>query len=793
MGRREALFPIIRRHRAATAAAVALLAGAALSIAALPRPLFRGPYATVLLSREGRLLCARLPADEQWRFPPGAPVPEKFKRAAVLFEDRRFYRHPGVDPLAVARALRDAVHRRRVTSGASTITMQVIRLARGNPPRTLGEKCWEMFLALGLELLRSKDDILSLYAAHAPFGGNTVGLEAAAHRYFGRSPESLSWAETCGLAVLPNSPALVHPGKNRDRLREKRDRLLARLRDAGFVSETDYQLALAEPLPAAPMPLPRRASHLLDTLIDQRGLAGRRLETTIDGGLQQAVESLAARRAEDLRARGVRNVAALVVDHRDFTVRAYVGNGGERDGADGRDVDIVQRPRSTGSTLKPLLFAAALQSGDVAPTTLLLDVPTLYGGFRPENNDNRYRGAVPAREALAQSLNVPAVRLLRLYGAAKFFAFLKNLGFSSLFRPAEGYGLSLILGGAEATLWDLSAAYANLAALARGDGGAFRARYRSLRVLKTDVVETDRRAEFGPGAAWLTQSALAEVTRPDDEAHWQAFANARRIAWKTGTSQGYKDAWALGSDGRYTVAVWAGNADGEPKAGLTGTLAAAPLLFDLFNRLGPGGWFPRPDDDLEAVPVCRTDGFLPAEDCPTETQWIPADAPFDRQSPYQRRVFLDAAGRRVHGGCESVGRMTAETWFTLPPGPEFYFRQRHPEYRLPPSYRDDCRAAAPEEAPPLALLYPEEGVRVYVPTDLGGRRSRALLEAVHRRSSEVLYWHLDGRYLGATRQFHQRAVDLPAGTHDLTVVDGEGHSVHRRFEVLSPGPGNVGP
>lgn len=791
MGRRDAFRKIAARGRRGLTAAAAALAGfALLSIAALPRPLFREPASTVLLGRDGRLLSAKIAADQQWRFPPLDRVPAKFKTAAIQFEDRRFERHWGVDPFAVARALREAVRRRRVTSGASTLSMQVIRLARGNPPRTLLEKIWETFLALGLELTHSKERILALYAAHAPMGGNIVGLEAASWRYFGRAPESLSWAEAGVLAVLPNSPALIHPGRNRDRLRAKRDRLLNRLHVAGYISASDLPLALAEPLPDAPLPLPAHATRLLDTLIKDRGLAGHRIHSTLDSSVQLAVEDLVARRAENLRARDIQNVAAIVIDHRDFSVRAYVGNGGIDDGREGRSVDIVQSPRSTGSTLKPFLFAAALQAGDIGPTTLLPDLPTQFPGFHPENNDNRYRGAVPAREALAQSLNVPAVRLLKLYGASKFYAFLKKMGFTTLFRPADQYGLSLILGGAEATLWDLSAAYANLASLAGGRGRTFQSTYRSLRILESDRADTDRKMDFGPGAAWLTEAALTEVVRPEDESHWQAFASARRIAWKTGTSQGYKDAWALGSDGSHTVGVWAGNADGEPRAGLTGTLAAAPLLFDLFNRLGAGGWFARPDFDLEETAVCRDDGFLPAAECATEKQWIPADSPFDRQSPHHRLLHLDATGRwRVHDGCEAVSKMTARSWFVLPPGQEFFYRTRHPEYRLPPPYRSDCRDEAPEaeDSSPIDLLYPDEGARVYVPTDLGGQRGRALFEAVHRRAAEVLYWHLDGRFLGTTRQFHQQALDLTAGVHELTLVDREGHRLRRRFEVLSAG------
>lgn len=756
----------------------------------LPRPVLRAPYATVLFADGGELLSARRAADGQWRFPPVPRVPDKYAAALVAFEDRRFYRHPGVDPVGLARVIREAWRSRRFSGGASTITMQVVRLSRGNPPRTVLEKVREILLALRLELHLSKSEILALHAAHAPFGGNVVGLEAGAWRYFGRPPDRLSWAEACTLAVLPNSPGLIHPGRNRDRLQAKRDRLLHRLGSEGKILALDLRLALAEPLPDRPRPWPDLAPHLVATLIHRNGLGGRRIESTVDAALQRDLTEILRERGESLQRRGIHDIAALVVDHHTFRVRAYVGNTAGVDGPrDGDAVDIVQRPRSTGSLLKPFLYAAALQEGLIAPTTLLPDVPTQYSGFRPENIDGRFRGAVPADEALSRSLNVPAVRLLRQYGVPRFYALLKGLGLSSLFRPADLYGLSLILGGAEGTLWDLTAAYANLARLAGGNEGLSVARYRQLSLSGGDSTETSRPAEFGPGAAWLTQTVLVEVARPEDEAHWQQFAHARRIAWKTGTSQGFRDAWAIGSDGRHTVGVWAGNAGGRGVAGLTGGLAAAPIFFDVFNRLGPGGWFPRPEWDLKDMDLCGDNGLRPAAGCAEVKRAVPSDSLFDRQSPHHRLIHLDPSGRwRVHSDCERVDRMVARSWFILPPAQEYYYRRRHPDYRPLPAYRADCRASAPIEADasPLDFLYPEDGARVFIPTDFGGKRGRTLFEAIHRSPGQILDWHLDGTYLGRTKVFHQQALDLAPGPHTVTIVDAAGHRLSRRFEVLGP-------
>ena len=436
----------------------------------LPATLFTAAHSHLLLDRNGRLLSAHIATDGQWRFPELESVPEKFATALIQFEDKRFRTHSGVDSLALARATYDNVRQQRVVSGASTLSMQVIRLSRGNPPRTLREKAVELLRAWRLETVYSKDDILKLYASHAPFGGNVVGLEAAAWRYFARSPAQLSWAESAMLAVLPNNPALVHLGRNRERLLSKRNHLLAQLYQQQILSKLDYELAIAEPLPETPHPLPRLAPHLLDTLATQQP-QGERFHTTVDMDLQQRLNTLTQRTGEQLALEGIQNLAVLVLNNRTFEVMAYVGNRPMQDfGADqGHAIDMIQRPRSTGSTLKPLLFADAIEQGLIVPDSLLADVPVNYSGFTPQNYNRHYHGAVSAREALARSLNIPMVNLLSVRGVEPFLMQLRQIGFSHLNRSARDYGLSLILGGAEASLWDLTTAYANLANRAQQD------------------------------------------------------------------------------------------------------------------------------------------------------------------------------------------------------------------------------------------------------------------------------------------------------------------------------------
>ncbi len=434
----------------------------------LPRPLFDVCYSPVLYDRAGELLGARVAADGQWRFPAAETLNEKFVTAVIEAEDGRFRRHLGVDPIAIARAAVQNIHSRRVVSGGSTITMQTIRLARrsaeGSLRRTLAEKFIEAFMALRLEAGKSKDEILALYAANAPFGANVVGLEAAAWRWFGRSAKELSWAEAATLAVLPNSPALIHPNRNRELLKNKRDSLLRKLNRKGHIDDETFSLSLAEPLPGRLLPLPRLAPHLLDRLVMDAGGDGAfktnaAFVTTVERDIQERLSAIMSRAQERFSANGIMNGACLVINTQTGEPAAYIGNSGALHSP---DVDIITSRRSSGSLLKPFLYAAMLDSGEILPSTLVSDIPTRVGSFSPENITRTYLGVVPADEALARSLNVPAARLLRVYGVDRFARFLRSLGLTTLFRKGEEYGLPLILGGAEVTLKEITDLYAGL-------------------------------------------------------------------------------------------------------------------------------------------------------------------------------------------------------------------------------------------------------------------------------------------------------------------------------------------
>jgi penicillin-binding protein 1C len=743
-------------------------------ICCLPGRMFDVPYATVVTDRHGELLGARIAADGQWRFPPADTVAGKFAVCLIAFEDRCFRYHWGVNPWAMLRAAVQNARAGRVVSGGSTITMQTVRLSR-RKKRTVREKLIEVILATRLEFRCSKDRILSLYASHAPFGGNVAGIEAAAWRYFGHPPEQLSWAEAATLAVLPNAPATVHPARNREQLLEKRNRLLRLLHRRGVIDATDCELALSEPLPAGPHPLPRVAPHLVSYFHQTR--PGQQTVSSIDLSLQLQVEAALERRHAEFIRSDIRNLAAVVIDVRTGQTLAYCGNVNFRTHSSGNQVDILRAPRSTGSILKPFLYCAALQEGEILPHTLLPDIPVNINGFAPQNFNLRFDGAVPASQAVARSLNVPSVALLRQYSVPKFYDFLQKAGLTTLTRPASHYGLSLILGGAEATLLDVVSVYTDMARCLNG------LERRPCSLLAGGGTDGgDLPAVFRPAAVWQTFDALKEVNRPE-EIDWRTIPSMRPVAWKTGTSFGFRDAWAVGVTPRYAVGVWAGNASGEGKAGLVGARTAGPVMFDLFNLLPASPWFEPPPGEFVEAEVCRLSGHLKGRYCDgAETAQLCPAGLRTAACPYHRSVLLSADGRyRLYAHCAGNEATVQRNWFVLPPAWEWFYKSRHPGYKSLPPFRAGCSG---DSEAPMQFIYPQGNTRVSLPVQLDGTRGEITFELAHSHSDATVFWHVDGEYVTLTRDFHKLTVPLAAGAHTVTAVDGEGHTLSVRVEVI---------
>jgi len=756
----------------------------------LPRPLFSDPLSTVVYDRDGQLLGARIARDGQWRFPGLDSIPEKYKCAVLNYEDRYFFLHPGVNPVSMFRALGQNIRAGEITSGGSTITMQVMRMSRKNKPRNLYQKMVESLLALRLEITESKSAILTSYANHAPFGGNVVGLEAAAWRYFGTDPWQLTWAESALLAVLPNAPSLIHPGRNREALLQKRNKLLTDLYTRGEIDKLTLQLALEEPLPLEPIPLPNYSPHLTDRIMLDENT--NTFYSTIDKEIQVRVNELASIRQERLSANKIHNMACIVMEVESGSVLAYYGNSSYSGTIKhGQSVDVIQSKRSTGSILKPILFAGMLDNGDILQTQLIPDVPIRYNGYAPKNYDRGYNGAVPAYKALERSLNIPAVILLRNYGVEPFLSLLRRLRFSTFRYNHEHYGLTLILGGAETTLWELTGIYGSMARVlnhyTESDGNYFTDDY-SMPVLERKTNPEGKAAPMEEGllsasSIYLTFESLLQVNRPEELSLWYLMSSSRKIAWKTGTSYGSRDAWAIGISPEYLVGVWAGNADGEGRPGLSGLSSAAPLMFDVFSVLPETSWFSAPLDDLTYIEVCRQSGYLAGPHC-LEKDTIPAvpKGAGSKVCPYHRLVHLDESGQyRVSSDCYPLSQMHTTSWFILPPLMEWYYKRSDPSYLLLPPMLEGC---SDDRVEMMEIVYPERNSHLVIPRELDGSMGKVIMEVAHRKPALEIYWHIDERYVGTTKKLHQLGVDLIAGKHKLTVVDAEGHSQSVTFEVL---------
>jgi penicillin-binding protein 1C len=753
----------------------------------LPKQLFNEPTSTVIESVEGELLGAQIAEDEQWRFPYTDSIPHKFEQSIITFEDAYFYKHPGFNPISIVKAFWQNIQSGSVKRGGSTLTQQVIRLSRKGKRRTYFEKIIEMILATRLELRYSKSDILALYTSNAPFGGNVVGLDMASWRYFGRNPSELSWAETATLAVLPNAPSLIFPGKNQEQLFKKRNRLLKKLFKNSIIDELTYQLAIEEELPQKPYRLPQITPHLLQRITKKN--KGERTKTSIKIRLQRRVNNIVKTHYNNLQQNQIHNIAVLVLEVKSRKVLAYVGNS-PTDRAHQKDVDIINKPRSTGSILKPFLYAGMLDAGEILPNTLVADVPTQIGSYNPKNFDSEYDGAVPASRALSRSLNVPAVRMLQQFGLDRFHHYLKKLNLKDVKYNANHYGLSLILGGAESNLWDLCKSYASLSSTINHYDDTQGKYYVNEFIEPTFIA--DKTADFGglsrektlfdAGSIYMTYKSLKEVNRPEGNENWEFFDSSKQIAWKTGTSFGFRDAWAIGSTKDYVVGVWVGNADGEGRPGLVGISTAAPILFDVFDVLPRSKWFTKPFDELEKIPVCNKSGYRALEICEQkDSVFVQRAGLKTRPCPNHFWVHLDESEQyQVNSSCYSINKMKHKSWFVLSPLMEFYYQKKNPTYKILPTFKSGCLS---EEKLVMDFIYPKESVKVFLPKGFNEQKNDLVFRLAHSIQDIKVFWYVDAKFIGTTQTFHEMAIQPKTGKHIITVIDELGNELKRNIEI----------
>lgn len=774
----------IKRNPRKSAVVVILLATYYFS---LPRTLFEEPYSTVIESSDGELMAAKIARDGQWRFPAKDSVPEKFKKCIVYFEDEHFYQHFGFNPIAMFKAIKENRAAGKVVRGGSTLTQQVIRLSRKNKKRTYFEKVIEIILATRLEFRHSKEKILELYAAHAPYGGNVVGLEMASWRYFGVQSHQLSWAESATLAVLPNAPSLIYPGKNQIKLLKKRNALLLKLYDEKIIDKLTYDLSVHEPLPKKPYDVPQIAPHLLQRVAKTD--EGKRIKTTIDISLQNRVNQIATQYYNQYKQNEVHNLAVIVIDIQNRNVISYVGNS-PTDKDHDKDVDIISAPRSTGSILKPLLFASMLDEGELLPNTLVADIPTQISGYSPENFNHSFDGAVPAQRALSRSLNIPAVLMLQQHGVNNFYELLQQFKLKNINKHPDHYGLSLILGGAESNLWDLCRTYANLSSTLNyfnASDGKYRtkefAELNYLHGFEQDYgIESFQKTILGAGSIYLAYNAMKEVNRPEGDEAWKFYDSSLELAWKTGTSFGNRDAWAIGTNSRYVVGVWVGNASGEGRPELTGVGSAAPILFDVFNLLPRKKWFQPPLNDLVYADVCTLSGHLAQDECPKTKQLINRKGMKTAICAYHKLVHLDATEQyRVNSSCEDVDRIVTKRWFVLPPVMEWYYKSLHIDYKPLPPFREDCQQT---QQAAMDFIYPKTNSKIYLAKDFNGKIQPVIFKVAHSNKEAKLYWYVDNAYKGMTQTFHEMQVQASTGIHYITVEDEFGNDIRRKVEII---------
>jgi penicillin-binding protein 1C len=747
-------------------------------VLAVPLPARGGDGSVAVEYRDGRPAYVFLSRDDKWRLPVTLDeVDPAFVAALVALEDQRFWHHDGVDPRAIVRAaVSDLVHLRRV-SGGSTLTMQLARLLEPRA-RTVRSKLLDMFRAVQLDLRLGKREILAQYLSRTPYGGNVEGVESAAWSYFGHGARHLTPLEIATLLAVPQGPTRYAPRPgNVARLRARRDEILGKLAAAGVFPATDAAAATAEAA-ATPPPdhlrrMPREAAHAAVSL--RKHHPGEvHIRSTLDAGAQALAERAVLQHRAELQRKGIYGGAVVVVDHRTREVAALVGSLDFSDARHGGQIAMFERPRSPGSTLKPFVYALAIDRGMALPEYLVADVPSQYGTYRPRNFDGDWAGLVTLRDALSRSLNLPFVDLLDRLGVESFLSELGRMGVAPV-RTAPGqYGLSMIVGGIELTPLELAGMYATLA-----EDGV----YRPLRLVASDRVQGAQPA-FGAGAAWLTRQALALKDRPDFPRRRDLAGVPPAIHWKTGTSFGFRDAWAAGSGPAYTAVVWTGNVDHKPSAELVGSEAAGPLLFDVLEGLGTRAPAPpaAPPDDLTTVEVCAYSGHIAGDACTDRvTVRAPIHAVPTAPCPYHQAYDVDrATGRAVLPACRKPDRSyDRKSFVVLPSAVIAWLTGRHRSVPEAPVFEEGC--AAGEANPPPVMVTPGEGqIVTLIP---GVPASHQLVPLTASTRAATLTWFVDGALI-RTAASDERVYWTPvAGKHEIVVTDDAGHKAHRVLVV----------
>ncbi|MFQ5602659.1 MAG: penicillin-binding protein 1C [bacterium] len=733
----------------------------------LPADKLHPTVSTIILDRNDNLLRAFLAGDDMWRIPVSVDeISPTLKKAVLTYEDKYFYRHFGINPISIIRAARTNLRSGRIVQGGSTLTMQVARLLEPKS-RSYLNKLKEAFRALQLEWRYSKDEILAFYFNMAPYGGNLVGVGAASYAYFKKSPDKLSLGEAAILAAVPNSPNRFRADRYPNAAKEARAKVLRLLQQQNQIDAQQRKEAQSEPVPAKRFALPFEIPHL-STELHKRHPFRPWLTSTIDRQLQIKAESILQTHLKPLQKKGIYNGAVVIIENRTHEVLAMVGSPDFFDNQNQGQVNGAMSPRSPGSALKPFVYALGLEQGVISPSTLLKDVPVEYAGYRPVNYDERFHGAVSVQEALVHSLNVPAVNLYAELGDNGVYSFLKRGGISTLPKPKEYYGLSLILGGGEVTLLELTNLYAGLAS-----GGNFT----SYRLLKSDAGEAENTL-LSPGTCFILTDILSQLRRPELPAVWESTLDMPKVAWKTGTSYGHRDAWSIGYTPQLTIGVWVGNFDGRGVPELVGAEAAAPILFALFNALEERDshrWFVQPES-VEMRQVCAVSGMPVSQICAAVKNelFLPGVSPNQTCTIHQRILVDRKTGQRLCSHCR-IGRTYWEKVIEHWPAEISSWKMRNGQPLAPfPEHFQKCVKIASGEKP--VIHSPAMNTQFKIRSGVSLKYQKILLQASVSNHTHTIYWFMNGRLIYSGDPNHPLFITPQKGRHTLLCMDEEGRS-----------------
>lgn len=752
----------------------------------LPLEKLQPSPSTVILDRNGEWLRAFTSPDEMWRFPETSldEISPRFQLAMLTYEDKYFYQHWGVNPVSLFNATIDNIRSGKVVRGGSTITMQLARLMEPKD-RTIPNKAIEMFRALQLELTFTKTEILTHYFNMLPYGGNIVGSGAAARLYFNKPQSALSLGEAALLAAIPNSPEYLRPDRYPDSARKAREKVLYRMQEAGKISKQRLQEALKEPIPKTRYTLPFKAPHLSRLLVkEQPALASNsakdyKILTTVDMHHQDTAERILRERLRPLQTQGISTGAVIIMDTASREVLAMVGSHDFFDKSAQGQVNGTLAVRSPGSTLKPFVYALAIDRGTITPKTILFDVPVDYVGYSPVNFDGKFTGYLTAEEALARSLNVPAVNLYAQMGQSQLYGFLKQAGITT-FSDQEDYGLSLILGGCGVNLLELTNLYAGLANM--GDFAPYQ-------LVRNVVAENRTKKKKGtsfstatrllrPETSWIITDMLTTLVRPDYPESFEQTGTMPMVAWKTGTSYGHRDAWSIGYSPELTIGVWVGNFNGTGSPLLSGSQAAAPILFNLFTALSGEKtvhWYNRPPQ-LKTRPVCALTGLPVSTHCPTSTTdvYIPGVSSV-RECHIHKTIQIDTeTGEGLCSACRTGKEYRNETIAVFPAEVATWLNGNGFGISTLPKHNEDCTRLLAGTRP--VILSPARDAVYHIRPNIPVAYQKIRLAASVSGDTQDIFWFLNGDLIFSGQAVEPSFLTPIAGKHELTCIDGAGRS-----------------